>query len=301
MRRSTSFLSAIAAALLVLSAVTLAGCNRGGAEGLAIYLTRDDIPPASMGTLDKTALTSVPLISLKDVISYNQQTYELELSTEAFQRIAALNVPVRGKSFVVCVDSRPVYWGAFWTPISSLSFDGVTIWKPYDAEQAPVVTLEIGYPGPSFYSGQDPRNTPEVINSLQKAGKLVPRLSTDNLSSLPHSAKGYELYSWQENGTWHFTLILGTNRNKSLDEIVSAEDFVSRVGWENIHVQGPEKVQKLLGKLPAGEFVIWLADLRDNSAGPPKLELPPTTITNSIRDSALAHGLDFQIISPAGS
>jgi hypothetical protein len=32
------------------------------------------------------------------------------------------------------------------------------------------------------------------------------------------SMKGYELYSWQDGNTWKFSLLTGTNREKSLDE-----------------------------------------------------------------------------------
>jgi len=42
--------------------------------------------------------------------------------------------------------------------------------------------------------------------------------STTSKEPLPSSMKGYELYSWQEEGQWHFTLVTGTNRNKTLSE-----------------------------------------------------------------------------------
>ncbi|MFC1909389.1 hypothetical protein ACFLXD_06040, partial [Chloroflexota bacterium] len=48
---------------------------------------------------------------------------------------------IGGKSFLVCVDKAPIYWGAFWTPISSMSFDGVTIWKPLGSQESKLITL----------------------------------------------------------------------------------------------------------------------------------------------------------------
>jgi len=68
---------------------------------------------------------------------------------------------------------------------------------------------------------------------------LVSVLSTCQATSagpLPRSMKGYELYSWQEQGQWHFTLITGTNRNKQLEEIISDGNTVSEDGWVKIHV-----------------------------------------------------------------
>jgi hypothetical protein len=143
------------------------------AEGLAIYLTREDIPPAKMEMLSHVELADQPCISLPDIISYHAQTHELKLTEAAFERITRLGIPVSGKSFLVCVDKSPIYWGAFWTPFSSLSFDGVTIWIPPVNQDAKTITIELGYPSVSFYAGTDPRNDSKVMESLKQSGKLV--------------------------------------------------------------------------------------------------------------------------------
>jgi len=146
-------------------------------EGFAIYLTREDVPPEKMEMLSYVDIAGQPVVSLPDIITYNTQTHEIKLTGTAFERISQLEVPVSGKSFVVCVDKSPVYWGAFWTPISSVSFDGVTIWKPFGSQESEVITLELGYPSSSFYSGQDPRNNLAVMESLEQSGKLINKLS----------------------------------------------------------------------------------------------------------------------------
>jgi hypothetical protein len=74
---------------------------------------------------------------------------------------------------------------------------------------------------------------------------------------LPHSTKGYELYSWEENHEWHFTLITGTNRLKSLEEIISNQNIVEEGGWVKISVQGIEAIQKALSGLPQHEEIFW--------------------------------------------
>jgi hypothetical protein len=52
----------------------------------------------------------------------------------------------------------------------------VVIMKPLEAEAAAAgrhtVQLQLGYPGPDFFSGKDPRADPEIIESLRQAGKL---------------------------------------------------------------------------------------------------------------------------------
>jgi hypothetical protein len=161
-------------ALILVGAVILfSGCDASKGEGFAIYLTKEDIPPDQMEALSHIEITDQPIISLGDIIAYNAQTHELQLTDEAFERIYQLEVPVRGKSFLVCIDKGPIYWGAFWTPISSMSFDGVTIWKPLSSQESKVIKLELGYPSSSFYSGEDPRNKAEVMKSLEQAGKLT--------------------------------------------------------------------------------------------------------------------------------
>lgn len=158
--------------LIAAVTITLSGCAVRTGEGFAIYLTREDISPAQMEALSHVGIAERPLISLADIVAYDAQTHEITLTETAFRRIFQLGVPVSGKSFMVCVDKNPVYWGAFWTPLSSISFDGITICKPLGEGDSPVITLELGYPSPSFYSGDDPRVNAEIIESLEKSGKL---------------------------------------------------------------------------------------------------------------------------------
>jgi hypothetical protein len=265
-------------------------------EGFAIYLTREDIPPAHMEALSHVNLLDQPIISVKDIITYNAQTHEMKLTPIAYDRIYELDIPVEGKSFMVCIDKEPKYWGAFWTPISSLSFDGVTIWKPYSTQEPKIIVLELGYPSSSFYTGEDPRNNRKVLESLEKDSKLI-TLTLNTIDKLPHSMKGYELYSWEEADQWQFTLITGTNRNKTIKEIAADEDFISEIGWINIHVVGVDAITDVLIKLPQGESVFWVGELHiESTIDQINLQLPPKPIVDVIREQADSYGLDFHII-----
>ena len=265
-------------------------------EGFAIYLTRKDIPPAQMEALSHVDLSDQPIISVEDIITYNAQTHEMKLTSNAFDRVYALDVPVTGKSFMICIDKEPIYWGAFWTPISSLSFDGITIWKPYNTQEQKTIVLELGYPSSSFYGGEDPRNNTKVLESLVKTGKLITRLTLTAVDILQHSMKGYELYSWKEGDRWHFTLITGTNRIKTMKEINSDEGFISEIGWIKIHVVGVDAIKYVLTKLPQGESVFWCDELHiGQTTEQNDLQLPPKLILDVIREHADICGLDFVI------
>jgi hypothetical protein len=251
-----------------------------------------------MAAESRVQIAEQPILSTRDIVTYNAQTHEIEITTDAFARLAELEVPVQGRSFMVCVDRAPVYWGAFWTPVSSMSFDGVTIWKPPAHRQPAVIALELGYPSPDFYSGEDPRNKTALMEALKRTGKLIDRLSLDRVDELPRSFKGYELYSWEEEGSWHFRLITGTNRTKTIEEITSEGDYVSRSGWVSIHVIGTEAIMGVLGKLPSGEHVSWSGELPTGQNTGTNLRLPPDQITGAIKVYAEGKGLDLAVTVP---
>jgi len=156
--------------LILIIPPALNACTSPG--GFSIYLTKDDIPVSEMEKLSHIEIADQPVISINDIISYKRDTHEIELTAGAYQRVMSLKVPTSGKSFVVCLDKAPVYWGAFWTPISSQSFDGVTIWVPSFSEQENTIKIELGYPSAGFYRGEDPRSNQELMESLEKAGKF---------------------------------------------------------------------------------------------------------------------------------
>ncbi|MCP4346041.1 MAG: hypothetical protein GY795_11015 [Desulfobacterales bacterium] len=74
---------------------------------------------------------------------------------------------------------------------------------------------------------------------------------------LPHRMKGYQLFSWSEENEWHFTLIYGTNRTKTFEEIMSGEDITDELGYAKITVRGADSIKAVMSKLPTGESVFW--------------------------------------------
>jgi len=159
-------------AFIILIVLTLFGCASPQGEGFAIYLLAHDTPISEIPTMSHLELADEPLISVIDIVSYSASTHEIELTAEAYRRIASLEVPVQGRAFAVCVDGHPVYYGAFWTPISSMSFDGVTIELPIRPEPH-IIRLQLGYPeSPELFRGEDLRGNREIVEALRQADKL---------------------------------------------------------------------------------------------------------------------------------
>ena len=87
------------------------------------------------------------------------------------------------------------------------------------------------------------------------------------------SMKGYELYSWQEGDQWKFSLLIGTNREKTLDEIKAADVVLS----------GVDALTSTLEKIPAGQYITWTS--RES------LSFPPEDIINEIEQACKDKGL----------
>ena len=91
---------------------------------------------------------------------------------------------------------------------------------------------------------------------------------------LPPSMKGYELYSWAKDGKWNFTLVTGTNRDKTYEEIVVSEN-IETDKWIKLSVLGVDELKRMLDRLPSGQVVSWVS--RN-----PKFEWPPQSIIEEI-------------------
>ncbi len=92
-------------------------------------------------------------------------------------------------------------------------------------------------------------------------------------TQLAESMKGYELYSWQEGHQWQFSLLPGTNREKTLDEIQSSEAILT----------GVDPLLSTLKKLPAGQYITW------SSRG--ALSFPPDNIVKQVEQVCKDQGL----------
>lgn len=88
------------------------------------------------------------------------------------------------------------------------------------------------------------------------------------------SMKGWELYSYMADGSWHYTLLPGTNRLKT---------------WQEIDQGHPlDDLRPQLDRLPRGEEVFWQGPGLD-----PRLQLPPETAIAQVKAWASERGLNL--------
>jgi len=100
--------------------------------------------------------------------------------------------------------------------------------------------------------------TPTTSIEILKSATPLPTLDLEKFPDpLPEAVKGYELFSWQSDSDWNFTLITGTNRSKSFDELMSPDSQVTADGFVKITVSGIEKIKQVLAMLPAQTEVFW--------------------------------------------
>jgi hypothetical protein len=158
-------------------AFVFSGCQSTKNNGFAIYLLANkDLPTSELAKIgiNQLDIETKPIISIEDIISYDKTTHNIVLTQEAItriQRIFPKPVNVGGIPFVLCVGKERIYTGAFWTPLSSLSYNGVVIMQSLDATET-TIQITLGYPGQDFFTGDDPRTDARIMDSLEQSQKL---------------------------------------------------------------------------------------------------------------------------------
>jgi hypothetical protein len=109
-----------------------------------------------------------------------------------------------------------------------------------------------------------------LVVACQPKNPLVPEPGIDSM-------KGYELYSWEKNGEWYFSILVGTNREKSLEEIQAADATL----------KGMDELQAALESIPAGQYMTWSA--------PAPLAFPPEDLIQQIQQICKKQGLELGI------
>jgi len=152
------------------------GCQPKKSGDFAIYLTTGEIPSQQLAITGLYALPlqPQPLLTDQDILAYHPDSHYMDLTPEGYQKLQNLfssQVDVSGVPFVVLVGSQRIYSGAFWSPLSSLSFDGVVIMQPLE-RPGHTIGFALGYPSRTAFTGVDPRADPRILEALRSAGKL---------------------------------------------------------------------------------------------------------------------------------
>ena len=131
------------------------------------------------------------------------------------------------------------------------------------------------------------------ISIFLVVGSIACQKRTDNLTtaksslldtvSFSQSMKGWELYSLRSGNNWLYSILMGTNRGKSYDE----------VALNNVKVIGTDSLKMLLAKLPANENILWRGTgwIPTASGDHYNLTLPDISTVNEIKDFCAQKGL----------
>ena len=77
----------------------------------------------------------------------------------------------------------------------------------------------------------------------------VNKLALDTLF-FEHAMKGWELYSWPNGNDWNYSILAGTNRTKSYNEVIK----------NRIVVTGIDSLKLLLDRFAEGEDILWIGE-----------------------------------------
>ncbi len=287
----------ICASCVYYASLTACGGRPAGTDGtentqaFSIYLAANSALNAydyDQDDIDALELQGEPLLTTEDIQSYCWQDHSFTLTDDT--AVVFPSPGVYGLPFVVVSDQERQYLGGFWTMLSSVAYFEPALYVDAMTERSSKKhVIEWGYPSGAAEEGKDPREKSTMKEALQMAGKLI-----DVCLPLPHSMKGYELYSWKPTGDdWHFTLITGTNRNKSCEEVTTGESFIKE-GWVKVTSSGVEAIKTVLARLPAGEWVFWT---HLNFIPDCNLAIPETNIVSDVQGHCSSLGLKLALVA----
>jgi len=125
-------------------------------------------------------------------------------------------------------------------------------------------------------------------NEIDREFVPVDDLDLDELS-FTHSMKGWELYSWPNGNDWNYSILIGTNRLKTYDEVTT----------NKIIVFGKESLKMVLDKLPEGEYISWIGkEWLDNNwrTNYGSLSLPDNNTINEVKNHCVQKKLLLDVI-----
>ena len=180
---------------------------------------------------------------------------------------------------VQCVWQGEVTLKGEWTDNSKKSdFELHSVLK--DVEKQPEgFTIQILDARPYPVYGTDSKPEDLVVTLLIKKNNT--KLDT---ISFTHSMKGWELYSWPNGGDWNYSFLVGTNRAKTYDEVIT----------NKIAVIGKDSLKMLLDKFPAKEELFWIG--KRVGDGWENLSFPDTNTINEIKDYCVQKELVLNVV-----
>jgi hypothetical protein len=159
--------SLLIAITLIVVFIGSTSCSVGGETGLGIYL------------IDNGEL----VLSEKHIKVYYGDNHTIKLNEEGikqwnsfidYEAIPKLKTTLHSRDFVLKINGKEIYQGKFYSSVSSLSYSGIVIMDALitlDGNNN-TIRIEFGYPWTPSDVEEDPRDSPEVLDLLEKEGLL---------------------------------------------------------------------------------------------------------------------------------
>jgi diacylglycerol kinase (ATP) len=114
-------------------------------------------------------------------------------------------------------------------------------------------------------------------------GRVSPWFTQTARSEQP-AFKGLELYSWQTgSGAWQYAILVGTNRNKTVEEILSAP----------LDLPG---VKTAIARMAVGEYLSWTNNVYDPTASQSvSFAFPPDAVIQELKEFALTKQVNLVV------
>ncbi|HUU01548.1 MAG TPA: hypothetical protein VM425_08925 [Myxococcota bacterium] len=149
-------------------------------ERWGIYLLEDpniDAAQAAGMPLESLTLKFEPQIDLGGIGYYSASSHTMHFSAWHSSGYLLRDLPevgVRGVPFVVAIDEQPVYLGAFYSSLSSASFDHPVVLVDELEPTTNSAVIHRSYPPGHQPDTPDPRSDPRIFELFREAGKLAP-------------------------------------------------------------------------------------------------------------------------------
>ena len=102
--------------------------------------------------------------------------------------------------------------------------------------------------------------------------------------------KGVEMYSWRSRaaGSWHFALLVGTNRNKGVAEVLRGD----------VRIDGPAALKERLGGYAPREQAFWHRGVSGPGDVPPDVEFgyPDAALVKALQGHCRRLDIDLHIL-----
>jgi hypothetical protein len=116
---------------------------------------------------------------------------------------------------------------------------------------------------------------PAMTRASSDAGPQTMPVHSTAEAPMLEAFKGIELYSWQEDGEWHYSLMSGTNRLKTAEEIRRATPD----HWGSpTRIKGLDALSREFARVPKGAELMW--------TGGADWPLPPEPVRAQVKTMA---------------